>query len=80
MSKWEKLLQKLTKLSTDMRFEELKKILEYYGYTMDAPRSGSSHFTFRKKDRGIITIPKHKPIKKVYIKIVRDIVEREEEK
>ena len=80
MSKWEKLLQKLKKLSADIRFEELKRILEYYGYTLDVPRSGSSHFTFRKKGKSIITIPKHKPIKKIYIKIVKDVVESEEGK
>ncbi len=80
MSKWEKLLQKLKNLSADIRFEELKRILEYYGYTLDVPRSGSSHFTFRKKGKSIITIPKHKPIKKIYIKIVKDVVESEEGK
>ena len=71
---------KLKKLSPDMRFEELQKILESYGYEMQSPRSGSSHFSFRKKGRAVITIPKHKPIKKVYIKLVKNIVESEEEK
>lgn len=77
MSKWEKLLEKLYSLSKDMRFEELRKILEYYGYEMKAPRSGSSHYTFRKKGCNPITIPKHEPIKKVYVEMVRDIVEKE---
>lgn len=49
MSQWEKLLYKLKKLSPDMRFEELQKILESYGYEMQSPRSGSSHFSFRKR-------------------------------
>lgn len=80
MSQWEKLLNKLSKLSTDMRFEELKKILEAYGYEMYVPRSGSSHCSFRKKGKEIITIPKHKPIKKVYIKLVKDVVESEAER
>ena len=78
MSQWEKLLYKLKKLSHDMRFEELQKILESYGYEMQSPQSGSSHFSFRKKGRAVITIPKHKPIKKVYIKLVKNIVESEE--
>lgn len=77
MSKWEKLLEKLYSLSKDMRFEELRKILEYYGYEMKAPRSGSSHYTFRKKGCNPITIPKHEPIKKVYVEMVRDILEKE---
>ena len=77
MSKWEKLLKKLLSLSKDMRFNELQKILEYYGYVMNAPRSGSSHYTFRKSGKNSITIPKHEPIKKVYVEMVRDIVEEE---
>ena len=80
MSQWEKLLYKLKKLSHDMRFEELQKILESYGYEMQSPQSGSSQCSFRKKGRAVITIPKHKPIKKVYIKLVKNIVESEEEK
>ena len=35
-------------VSTFDIFEELKKILEKYGYTCNAPKSGSSHYTFRK--------------------------------
>ena len=44
---------------------------------MNAPRSGSSHYTFRKSGCMPITIPKHEPIKKVYIEMVREIVESE---
>ena len=44
---------------------------------MDAPRSGSSHYTFRKQGKSPITIPKHEPIKKVYVEMVREIVESE---
>lgn len=77
MSKWEKLLKKLISLSKDMRFNELRKILEYYGYVINVPKSGSSHYTFRKSGKNPITIPKHEPIKKVYVEMVRDIVEEE---
>lgn len=78
MSKWEKLLKRVCSLSTDVRFEELRKILEEYGYKMTAPSSGSSHFTFRKDGCPSITIPKHTPIKKVYIRMVKAIIENEE--
>ena len=64
MSKWDKLLERILALSNDMRFDELRKVLEAYGYTMNAPRSGSSHYTFRKPGCMPITIPKHEPIKK----------------
>lgn len=64
-------------LSKDLQFDELRKVLEGYGYHMTAPRNGSSHYTFRKPDCQPIIIPKHEPIKSVYVEMVRDIVERE---
>ena len=48
MSKWDKLLARICLLSKDLRFDELRKVLESLGYTMNAPKSGSSHYTFRK--------------------------------
>ena len=77
MSKWDKLLQRILSLSKGMRFVELKKVLESYGYVMTAPRSGSSHYTFRKPGKTPITIPKHEPIKKIYVEMVRTVVEEE---
>ena len=77
MSKFDKLIQEILSLSKDLRFQELKKVLEFYGYTMTAPKSGSSHYTFRKTGCNPITIPKHEPIKKVYVQMVKDIVEAE---
>ena len=78
MSKWMKLLARICSLSKDIRFDELKKILESYGYVMKGPSAGSSHFTFRKPGCAPITIPKHEPIKKAYIIMVKEIVESEE--
>lgn len=77
MSKWDKLLKRISNLSKDLRFDELRKVLESYGYTMYSPRSGSSHYTFRKIGCQPITIPKHEPIKKVYVQMVKQIVESE---
>ena len=77
MSKWDKLLLRIKSLSKDLRFEELRKVLEEYGYVMNTPRSGSSHYTFRKPGCRSITIPKHEPIKKVYVEMVKEIVESE---
>lgn len=78
MSKWDKLLARICLISKDLRFDEVKKILENYGYEMYAPRSGSSHYTFRKPGCQPITIPKHEPIKKAYIEMVKKVVESEE--
>lgn len=77
MSKWDKLLTKICTLSKDVRFEEVCRVLENYGYDMGKPRSGSSHYTFRKKGCQPITIPKNEPIKKVYVELVKQVVERD---
>lgn len=77
MSKWEKLLTRIRTLSKDLRFDELRKVLESYGYKMNAPKKGSSHYTFRKPGCQPITIPKHEPIKRTYVEMVKQIVESE---
>ena len=78
MSKWDKLLARICSLSKDMRFSELQKVLESYGYEMQAPKGGSSHYTFRKTGAMPITIPKHEPIKKVYVQKVKELIEQQE--
>ena len=77
MSKWDKLIRRICFLSKDLRFDELRKGLESFGYEMNSPKSGSSHYTFRKPGCQPVTIPKHEPIKKVYVEMVRHIVESE---
>ena len=78
MSQFDKLLQRIRALDKNMRFEELQKVLEHYGYTMSGPAGGSSHKSFRKKGKATITIPQHNPIKRAYVEEVKAIVESEE--
>ena len=74
MSKLDKLIAQIIKLDKNLRFEELAKVLINYGYTQHQPQGGGSHYTFRKPHCFPITIPKHSPLDKAYIKMVRDIV------
>ncbi|EMB27944.1 toxin HicA [Treponema denticola] len=78
MAQWEKLLEKIKSLDNNMRFSELAKVLKTYGYIMTSPRSGSSHYTFRKKGCNPITIPNRAPIKSIYVRMVKEVVEAEE--
>ena len=80
MSKWDKLIQRIKLLDKNLRFEEIEKVLKYFGYEVNAPRGGGSHFTFRKNGCAPITIPKHKYVKTVYVEFVRDIIEEEEKR
>lgn len=68
---------KISTLSKELRFSELRKVLESYGYVMNNPKGGSSHYTLRKGCMPI-TIPKHEPIKRAYVEMVRLIIEKEE--
>ena len=61
-----------------MRFAELKKVLQSYGYSVSQPKGGSSQYTYRKPGCKPITIPNHEPIKIVYVRMVKEIVESEE--
>ena len=61
------------------RFNEIKKVLEAYGYTMSAPGSGSSHRVFRKQGCMPITVPVHDPVKRIYVIMVKEAVEGNDE-
>ena len=78
MSQFDKLLQRIKSLDKNLRFDEVRKVLESYGYTMGGPASGSSHKTFRKPGQHPITIPQHEPIKRIYIIMVKEAIESEE--
>ena len=79
MSKWDKLIIRIRNLSKDLRVNELRKVLESYGYEMHPPKTARRRYTFRKRGCMPITIPKHEPIKKVYVEMVRQVVESEAE-
>ena len=79
MSTWDKLLARILAEDKNMRFNDLRKVLESYGYTAMFPAGGSSHCTFRKKGRSPITIPIHEPIKITYVQMVKAVVETEEQ-
>ncbi len=79
MSRFEKLLQKINKLDKNLRFDEIKKVLLSYGYEFKFPHGGSSHATFRKDGYDSITIPTHEPIKRIYILLVKEAIERIED-
>ncbi len=78
MSKFDKLLQRIIGMDNNLRFHEVQRVLESFGYIMNAPRSGSSHCTFRKAGCIPVTIPRHDPVKRIYVLMVKSVIEREE--
>lgn len=77
MSSWDKLLKRFLELDHDIRFEEIVKVMKEYGYEIKQPKDGSSHCSFVKPGCSRIVIPRHKPIKKVYVKMIKKVIEEE---
>lgn len=75
MSKWEKLMKEVLAKNKNLRFDDLCKALITVGYTMEQPRGGSSHYTFRKPGCMPITLPRHTPMNRAYIRLVADAVQ-----
>ena len=78
MSKLKKTIEKILN-KKNVSFEDLDYILRTFGYDCRCPKGGSSHYSYFKKGiTKIITIPKKKPIKEVYIKKVIELLDLEE--
>jgi hypothetical protein len=74
MSQMDKLIKSIKNNPKDVRFEDLRKVLLHYGFEERQPRSGSSHYYYWKNDKGI-SIPKDKPVNKIYVKEVISLLE-----
>ena len=75
MSKKEKLLNAIKNNPKNVRFEDLKKVLEDIGYK--AINRGGSHYIFTKDNNISLIIPYKKPVKIIYVKQVIKIIEEE---
>ncbi len=75
VSKKDKLIEAIENNPKNVKFEDLKKILENLGYA--AVNGGGSHYVFSKKDSVSLTIPYKRPVKVIYVKQVIRIIEEE---
>lgn len=74
MTKRAKRIQKLFTNPKNISFDELDTVLLSLGFRRRQPNSGSSHYTYIKKEK-IITVPYKKPfVREVYIKRVTEII------
>ena len=75
MSKHEKLIARLLSGAADktITFAELRSVLLRLGFEQRDPRS--SHYTFaHPRVRSILTVPKRKPLKPIYVKKARALI------
>lgn len=61
-----KIIDKMKRQPNGIRYEEAKKVLEYYGYECDRQKGSHAHFLNRETG-DLITIKADNPLKKVYI-------------
>lgn len=69
MSNIDKLILKMKRQPNGIRFQELSKVLEFYGYKMK-DKKRTSHRHFFDKDGNEVTIKEDNPLKAVYVKDV----------
>lgn len=65
----DKLILKMKRQPNGIRFQELRKVLEYNGYVMKS-KKGTSHRQFVNNHGDVITIKEETPLKAVYVKDV----------
>jgi antitoxin HicB len=66
MDRKEKLLEHLRNNPTNVRFEDLDKLLRWHGFECDGAEG--SHYTYIHDVVDPITIPRAKPVKTHYVK------------
>lgn len=73
----DKLFASIVNNPKDVRFEDLDKVLKSHGFSRRNPKGGSSHYTyFHPKLTDILTIPKNKPIKAIFVKEAISAIDR----
>ena len=77
MAKADKLLARLLRGTSDANFTfaDLRRVLLRLGFEERLPGGGSSHHTFAHPAvPSILTVPKHKPLKPVYVRKARALI------
>lgn len=77
VTKKDKLLAHIINNPKDIDFDDLDKVLRDYGFNCRQASGGSSHYNyFHRSLPDILTIPKNKPIKAIYVKKAIRAIER----
>jgi len=69
-----KLIAKMRRNARDWRIEDLEVVADRLGISHD--QHGTSHVVFRHTKAGRLSVPAHRPIKPVYVRLFVDLVNR----
>lgn len=70
-----KIVQRIINNPKDVNFNDVKRLLEFFGYESFQSKRGSSHYVFRKKGVPHICVPKKKPVNVHYVKEIISILD-----
>lgn len=75
MSQIQKLLQAIKRNPKDVPWEDIDRLLRYYGF--ECRHQGGSHYTYYHSElEEILTIPRRRPVKAVYVKQALRLIEK----
>jgi hypothetical protein len=79
VTKLEKLRQRIEEGPAHVRFEDLDRLLQVYGFEVRQPGRGGSHYYYS-KGRVKVTIPRRRPhVPPVYARLVLEVIDQAEE-
>lgn len=77
MTRFDKLYNQIVNNPKSVKFEDLDKLLSGFGFECRQPRGGSSHYTYHHPRLiDVLSIPKARPIKAIYVKKAIATIER----
>lgn len=77
MTKLDKLYSQIVNNPKDVNFDDIDKLLKRYGFERRQPRGGSSHYSYYHPDlQDVVTIPRSRPIKAIYVKKALDAIRK----
>ena len=74
MSNAAKLIAKMRRNPRDWRIEDLKVVANNLG--IDHDHHGTSHVVFRHVKAGRLSVPAHRPIKPVYVRLFIELLDK----
>ena len=73
-----RLIENIIRNKKNVTFNDLDKLLKEFGYECKQPKSGGSHYIYRKNGVSSISVPKKRPyVKEYYVKQIIGMLELE---
>jgi predicted RNA binding protein YcfA (HicA-like mRNA interferase family) len=75
MSQIEKLIEAIKRNPKDVPWGDIDKVLKYYGF--NCRHRGGSHYNYYHPELSeILTIPRRRPVKAIYVKQALELIEK----